>query len=100
MSENKNSIFNDGDCISEENLIAYVKGTLNPRMQHEIEKHLLDCEMCSDALDGLMLLDSPEDISEITNTINAEIDERISASQTKIRVMFPWQMAAAFALLI
>ncbi|TND09803.1 MAG: transmembrane anti-sigma factor [Bacteroidetes bacterium] len=43
-------------CLTEEQLYGYIDGKLSPADQHAVEKHLLDCGMCSDALDGLGLV--------------------------------------------
>lgn len=38
-------------CLSQEEIRAYTHGTLSPQNQHDIEKHLLDCALCSSAVD-------------------------------------------------
>jgi Gram-negative bacterial TonB protein C-terminal len=45
-----------GDCISEAQMLDYIDKRLRPDEMHRIEKHLLDCELCADALEGLTLL--------------------------------------------
>ena len=42
------------DCLSADELNKYMKGTLPAQETQTIESHLLDCPLCSDALDGLM----------------------------------------------
>ncbi len=37
-------------------MFAYLDNKLNPKERHLVEKHLLDCELCSDAMDGLEML--------------------------------------------
>lgn len=43
-------------CLSEQQLYGYMDGTLSYPEQHAVEKHLLDCDFCSDALAGLELV--------------------------------------------
>jgi|GEM_PF-2944976 len=43
-------------CLTEAQLCGYIDGALTPKEQHQVEKHLLDCAMCSDALEGFMLV--------------------------------------------
>ncbi len=43
-------------CLSEQQLYGYMDGTLSHPEQHAVEKHLLDCDFCSDALAGLELV--------------------------------------------
>ncbi|MGL4599349.1 MAG: anti-sigma factor family protein, partial [Bacteroidia bacterium] len=46
----------DEPCLTEAQLFAYLDEQLSPAEQHEAEHHLLDCAMCSDALEGLSML--------------------------------------------
>lgn len=47
-------------CLTEAQLYGYIDGKLTPQEQHVVEKHVLDCDMCSDALDGLALVKNRE----------------------------------------
>jgi tetratricopeptide (TPR) repeat protein len=42
-----------GECLSHAQLLAYHAGGLSPAESHHVERHLLDCELCSEALEGL-----------------------------------------------
>ena len=57
---NLKDIFKHTDCISEEMLLKYISNKLPSAEKHEVEKHLVDCEMCSDAVDGLKMMASPQ----------------------------------------
>lgn len=61
MKNNINKIFNKRACLSAAELEGYVRNTLKPRERNQVERHLLDCELCSEALEGFM--DSGKDIS-------------------------------------
>lgn len=43
-------------CLTEQQLFGYMDGTLSYPEQHAVEKHLLDCDFCTDALAGLELV--------------------------------------------
>lgn len=43
-------------CLTQEQMLAYIDGKLSAVDQHACEKHLLDCELCEDALEGLTLV--------------------------------------------
>jgi hypothetical protein len=43
-------------CLTEQQLYGYMDGTLSYPEQHAVEKHLLDCDFCTDALAGLELV--------------------------------------------
>lgn len=43
-------------CLTQDQILGYLDGTLSPREQNTCERHMVDCEMCSDALEGLQLV--------------------------------------------
>lgn len=103
MSEElKHKIYSATDCISEQTMFDYIDNKLNAKEQHIVEKHLLDCDLCSDALEGIELL---KDRNRIT-TINLKINERIiSIPKKENKIIFfnfktITSIAAAVALLI
>jgi hypothetical protein len=74
--ELKHKIYAAGGCISEMTMFDYIDGKLSPKLQHEVEKHMLECELCSDALEGLMLVKNRRHIE----LINSAVRSRIAAS--------------------
>jgi hypothetical protein len=46
-------IFSKGECLSLDTMRLYNDGKLNKKIMHEVEKHLLECNLCSGAVDGL-----------------------------------------------
>ncbi len=66
-----------GDCLSEEQLLDYVQGNLSNKEKHEVEKHLLSCELCDEAVEGLLLLEEQKRTSLILN-VKREILKRTS----------------------
>lgn len=103
MTERIIQLFDKGECITKEIMIAFLEGTLSSLEQHHVEKHLLECEFCSDALDGFQLVKDRNNIGLIVDELNDKInnsEEEELDQEEKIKVLFPWQMAAAFALLI
>lgn len=69
--QNKNIIFNPSSCVSGEKLLAYAKNELDHKGIHEVEEHLIDCELCSDALEGLALISGPAVIHETVEKIKS-----------------------------
>jgi hypothetical protein len=98
MSEKiKHKIFTSTDCISEQTIFDYIDGKLSPKEQHIVEKHLLDCELCSDAMEGLQLLKNRSRIDHI----NKEINKRIGGSERKIfAINYAVIMSIAAAILL
>ncbi|RFS26432.1 zf-HC2 domain-containing protein [Chitinophaga silvatica] len=62
MNEHFNDIFVTTGCPSQQQLLDYVQGKLSASEQHEVEMHLADCELCSEALDGLAAIKDKEKI--------------------------------------
>jgi len=69
----KHTIFTDTDCISEQTMFDYIDKKLSSKECHFVEKHLLHCELCSDALEGLELTKNRNKIAEINQKINERI---------------------------
>lgn len=65
----------DEQCLTEEQLYGYIDGKLSPAAQHAVEKHLLDCDMCSDALEGLQLVKNREKAAFVP-PVNASGDNK------------------------
>lgn len=63
MGNNINKIFKERACLTAAELEGYVRNTLKPRERNQVERHLLDCELCSEALEGF--IESGKDISLI-----------------------------------
>ncbi|MBK7409430.1 MAG: tetratricopeptide repeat protein [Saprospirales bacterium] len=49
-------IFQEHQCLSEGNIEGYLSNRLSLEERHRVENHMLDCPLCSDAVDGYDLL--------------------------------------------
>lgn len=76
----KHSIFNETDCISEQTMFDYIDKKLSAKECHVVEKHLLHCDLCTDALEGLELLRNRDRIRLINQKILEPQLMRASAS--------------------
>lgn len=72
MNNNLHKIFSESGCPSSVTLQAYLENTLSGKERHLIEAHLIDCEMCSDELEGLSLLKNKEKLGDIVEEIKAQ----------------------------
>ncbi|MDO6391212.1 carboxypeptidase-like regulatory domain-containing protein [Pontibacter sp. BT731] len=90
-----------GDHPSVELLEQYHEGTLPPALHHQLERHLLDCDLCSDVLEGLAVSEAAQTESHVQ-----EINRRIAAkSRRQKRKPVPlyltdWRVAAAVAMVL
>jgi hypothetical protein len=74
-----NQLFDD-QHISQENLLRYVEDDCSRLEMRAIDRHLATCPMCSDAVEGLMLLSEP---SVAVDNLNKKIDEKVAEKMGK-----------------
>ncbi len=79
----KNKIFTPTDCISEQTIFDYIDNKLSTKERHAMEKHLVDCDLCSDALEGLEIVKDRNRIG----LINQKINERIAPIVNKKKII-------------
>ncbi|MDF1675951.1 MAG: hypothetical protein P1U44_09575 [Vicingaceae bacterium] len=91
MKELHNHIFSATTCISKETMMKYIKHQLSKKELHEVEKHMLDCDLCSDAMAGMKYATNSATILAIDN----KIDNRISTGESNPFFRRGWLMAAA-----
>ncbi len=78
MSNNHHKIFENPVCPTHQMLQDYLDGKLSIQDKHLIERHLVDCEMCSDELEGLSLIKDRDKLGEIVDEIKTKPLERKS----------------------
>ncbi|MDQ3109087.1 MAG: hypothetical protein M3R17_04255 [Bacteroidota bacterium] len=77
-------IFSKGECLSLDMLRLYNEGKLAKKSMHEVEMHLLECNLCSGAVDGL----NTKRIAEV-NKLSEHIQRRLAVyMNTPPRVPF------------
>ena len=102
MAGKLTDILNQGDCIPEEMLLNYIAGSLPESETHLVEKHLLECEFCNDALEGLRML-GPAKSKALVAELQSKIDARLQSNDKHGRII-PFKrtdnIAAVIALFI
>ncbi len=76
MSEKLN-IFADTGCPSLELLTGYLEDRLPPGQRQQLERHMLDCPMCADALEGLESVADRQHIKGAVLRIRTESKRRL-----------------------
>ena len=103
MNNNMSNPPQNTPCIKSQEMLDYTQGILSNKEQHRIEKHLLECEFCSEAMDGIQMMENPNSLLAIEEELNLEIDSITTnedeENETKVKVLFPWRMAAAIVLI-
>ena len=83
MHDKQNISFHTSDCPEESQLRAYFKGQLSQGEIRNIEEHIIDCEMCSDYLEGLSLLSGTDELDKEAAMIMAKINSGTSKKRAK-----------------
>jgi len=99
MNDRLNNIFSETECLSAEVLMAYAEDKLNAQERYQVEKHLTDCELCSDALEGLSLLKDKTRLPKLMAGINSAISKRVDKKEARV-FRFDFRMRLAVAALI
>lgn len=87
-------------CIPSDLLLKYIKGELSGPEKNRIERHLSSCEMCSDELEGLSIMENPERIEGISNELNQQIDALTAKPRREIPNLGLYLRVAASIVLI
>lgn len=61
----KEKIFAASDCLSEEVIMNYLHDRLSGRERHAVEKHLLDCPLCEEAIEGYALMQDNKELKVV-----------------------------------
>lgn len=102
MNKNYNIIFSKTECPSSDIILKYIKRELTSEEQHGVETHLTDCQICSDELEGFLLLKNKDKLNKTVAALNLKIENRIKKSVTphRMRIKKFYAIAASIILLI
>ncbi len=96
MKELHNHIFSNTTCISKETMLRYINKQLAKDELYEVERHMLDCELCSDAYEGMNFAQN----SSILFAIDNQIDQRVGGGNSKAPVMRNLMVAASILVIV
>lgn len=78
-SENKyDQIFTPSGCLTLEAMKKYHATGLTESERMEIEGHLKGCDLCSDALEGLLLISDGDKLNSILSEININLQKNLN----------------------
>lgn len=104
MSERNTHIelFTSSGCLSTEALQIYTSDKLASIQKKEVDAHLENCEMCSDALEGMRLLSDPQKLDKIVLEINENLKNKLVQKQSKKNTVHNrlYYLAAAASVLV
>lgn len=96
MKELHNHIFSATSCITKEAMTKYINHQLTKAELHQVEKHLLECDLCSEAMEGMKYARN----SSVLFAIDHKIDERVAVGNSNPFFKGGWLMAAASVIAI
>lgn len=96
------NLFNETECLSEQIIFEYIDNALSPEQRYNVEKHLVDCELCSDALEGLALVNNRNVITDSKKLVKETFSSDKKHERKVIWFDFKYKLlaAASVALLI
>lgn len=78
-------IFEQRDCLSQDEIKRYVQGQMEEKEQRDVEKHLADCQFCSDAVEGYASVENFEQVDEVLEEFSLSSQEQNQiAQETKV----------------
>lgn len=75
------NVFAQSACVDAGTLLRYANNELDDKEMHTVERHLVDCPFCEDALEGIGMTGSDQ-FSATLNQVNAAIEGKISGEQS------------------
>jgi hypothetical protein len=98
MKQPIHKIFEETGCVRQEALISYRDNLLSDEDKHDVERHLVDCMLCSDALEGLAIGVSAAYLDEVRDEVRDTITGKPGASTFSSSSR--WLVAAAASAVI
>ncbi len=80
--EHIEGLFTQAGCLTLEAMKRHNASSLSSEEKIQIEKHLKDCELCRDALEGLLLVSDPDKIDSIVSEINRNLKSDLATKKS------------------
>lgn len=100
--DNRQVLWANEDHPSTELLRQYQQDTLPPALSHQLEEHLLDCELCTDVVEGMVLSSAPKTKAAVRH-INRLVASKVRKKEKRRAMplyMQDWRVAAAILLVM
>ena len=76
MKNLQNHIFSTTTCISKETMLKFINKQLSQKELHDVQKHLIDCDFCSEALEGMKYAKNASVLFNIDHKITARTEKK------------------------
>ncbi|CAN5508516.1 carboxypeptidase-like regulatory domain-containing protein [soil metagenome] len=95
MSNIKNNQNLPSKHLSEAELLRYKEGDITNAEMHRVERHLMECELCNDAYEGIISINT-HDFKEDVNQLKATFQGKYTANK---EANYNWKWIAAAIIL-
>ncbi len=101
-----NSIFKSSSCLTDSDLWRYLKDELSPDDRVRVENHLLDCELCSNAVEAASKMDEADfavlrkELTAAFRNLSAQPDHIEGRYYRRKRIILFNRLAAAVLLIL
>ena len=79
------NIFNESQCLTNDEMLKYISGQLSKEDKQRVEGHIADCEMCNDELEGMILMKDRKKLNEIITILNTKIIHSANSVPYKVK---------------
>ena len=100
MQKENNQLVTLRECPTSEVMQKYISDGLGNQDQHAVELHVLDCEICSDAITGFSILKNGQDLSRANSFLANRVDFIVSKKKIKKEYVAVWSAAASLLLIL
>lgn len=97
---NMNKILTNTTCLKADQIQAYLKEELNEDQRFDVENHLLDCPLCTDAVEGFANSHNVDELPELDFLQTDKIADPSPAVVKQLPVRKNWAMRIAASLLL
>lgn len=73
MNKNKEHVFFTSECLPLDAIMRYLNEQSSSKEMHMVEKHMLECALCKEAVEGYALMERKEKAAEIIKEINSGV---------------------------
>lgn len=97
--KNPNPTYTNTNHLSQEQLLRYQAEEMGGAEMQQVERHLLSCPLCSDALEGISVLQAQQARAAMAD-VKSRLAQRLEESKAEPAAAPYWQWAAAAAILL
>lgn len=70
-----NNILNNGEPLSDEDLMRYLQGNLTDEERFAVEKQMADSAFINEAVEGLQHFDDPAQVQDYVHQLNSQLQK-------------------------